>query len=44
MPTVQTRLFLRAEAGLVEIERALRGVRLIRITYTRLHARVVFLS
>lgn len=39
---IQIRLFLRAEAGLVDIERALKGVRLIRITYTAAHARVVF--
>lgn len=44
MPTIKTKLFLRAEAGLVEIERALKGVRLIRITYTAMHARVVYLA
>lgn len=41
--TIQTKLYLRAENGLVQIECDLRHwARLIRITYTATHARVVF--
>lgn len=43
---IQTHLFLRAENALVQIDAYVRfhGLRLVRITYTRLHARVVFLA
>lgn len=40
--TVHVRLLLRAEAALCDIEREFRSYRIIRVTYTRLHARVIF--
>lgn len=40
---IKTTLFLRETHGLVAIEQQIRGIgRIIRITYTRCHARVIW--